>query len=147
MPKISLSVALLVLSLAGCDHRPTNTCLSGRSDALRAGKFSGPIVCSAEDATFIEIGRIGDYVLFDYRYRFLPEHGAVMHGGQRIVMFKGARYLGQYALNPPPHATVSVKGSKVLFQREDATGVSVMDFSNGPPLRIFAGGDFSDLSR
>jgi hypothetical protein len=146
MAKIGLAAMVLALSvLTGCDHRASSGCLSGRSEALLTGNFSGPIVCSSEDATFIEIGTVGDYTLYDYRYRFLPEHGAVMHGGQKVVMFKGSRYAGQYALNSPPYANVSLNGSKVLFRTKDRPGVSVMEFANGPPPEIFSGGYFSSL--
>jgi hypothetical protein len=148
MSKIGFAVAVLVLSTqAGCAQRPSSGCLSGRSEALLKEDFSGPIVCSREDATFVEIGTVGDYVLYDYRYRFMPEHGAVMHGGQKVVMFNGARYAGQYALNPPPYANVSLKGSRVLFQTEGDPGVSVMEFAHGPPPQIFSGGQVSSLYR
>lgn len=148
MSKIGLAVALFLFStLAGCDRRLSSGCLSGRSDALLAGGFTGPIVCSIEDSTFVEIGQIRDHVLYDYHYRYLPAGGAVMRGGQKVVVFKGARYAGQYALNPPPYANVSLKGSRVLFQTDGYSGVSVMEFANGPPPRVFSGGYFSDLHR
>jgi len=148
MSKIGFAVAVFILSTqAGCDQRPSSGCLSGRSEALLTGNFSGPIVCSSEDATFVEIGTVGDYVLYDYRYRFMPEHGAVMHGGQKVVIFNGARYVGQYALNPSPYATVGLKGSRVLFQTEGDPGVSVMEFAHGPPPQIFSGGHVSSLYR
>ncbi len=146
MSKIGLAVIFLVASaLAGCDRPSSSGCMSGRSEALLKGKFTGPIVCSSEDATFVEIGTVGDYVLYDYRYRYLPEGAPFMHGGQKVMMFKGARYAGQYALNPPPYADVSLNRSKVIFRTEGHPGVSVMEFAHGPPPEIFAGGHFSAL--
>ena len=94
-------------------------------------------MCSAEDATFTFAGTTSSgYAVYDYRYRFRAAE--VAHGGQRLVIFRGSEYVGQYALSPPHFGSVSVRGSQVLI--DDVTELAVLDFSQGPPSKTFVGG-------
>lgn len=130
---------LSVAPLSACSKPPSprQTCMDGRTRALTEGGFTGPILCDAADASFALAGRISDYAIYDYRYRHRPEHGAVDHGGQRIVVFRGETYLGQYIAAPPPHLSVSVRGAVVHF---DAADSQPLDFANGPPAATVLSG-------
>ena len=68
-----------------------------------------------------------------------------MHGGQRLLVFHGDRYVGQYVLSPPPYINVSVKGSQLLlhYNRESVR----LDFSRKPQSKIFINGETKEFSR
>jgi hypothetical protein len=112
-------------------------------DALVEGHFTGPLVCSPRDATFVLAGKTaGDkFSVFDYRYRFRPPGGKVMHGGQKVVVFQGSSYIGQFALSPPPYATVIVDGTRVLLEIKDTGQKVSLDFSTGPPRELLINGE------
>jgi hypothetical protein len=126
---------------------PASECMSGLRQSLVEGGFSGPLVCSKSDATFVLVGRTNKsrYSIYDYRYRFLPKNGNVMHGGQRIVIFQGARYVGQYSLSPPPYNSVSVCGSHVIVKSQDGKERYSLDFSEQPPSEAFVDGEILDF--
>lgn len=123
--------------------KPAAECLAGFRGALIEGHFTGPLVCSASDATLVLVGRTAGYrfSIYDYRYRYLPPGGNVMHGGQKIVVFQGIRYVGQYALSPPPYTTVSVNGTHVVFQSRDTQETVRLDFSKNPPREVVIDGE------
>ena len=117
-------------------------CLGGMKGALVKGHFTGPIVCSS-DADFALVGKTTGattFSIYDYRYRYMPPDGNVMHGGQRLLVFRGAEYLGQYSMSPPPYTKVAVKGSRVVLSKE-GTDSATVDFSMGPPPSIYFDGD------
>lgn len=118
---------------------PTSECLMGLRESLVKGHFSGPLVCSKSDATFILVGRTseGGYSIYDYRYRYLPRNGSVMHGGQKIVVFQGTSYVGQYSLSPPPYNSIFVCGAHVIIQSQDSKDRYYLDFSKHPPRKAF----------
>lgn len=124
------------------------SCLSGFRSSLVRGHFTGPLVCSGKDATFLLVGRTaGDiFSIYDYRYRYLPAGGSVMHGGQKLIVFHGKVYVGQYALSPPPYVTVTVNGSKVVLKTRGRKQVK-LDFSRKPPGQIMIGGEVETFSR
>lgn len=111
-------------------------CLDGRQAALKAGGFSGPLLCEGEHASFKLAGTIKgarqSYLVYDYRYQFMPEGGNVLHGGQRVVVLTSkGKYLGQYALAPPPPLDVLVKDSSIAISvGGEAKGV--IEFKDGP---------------
>lgn len=119
-----------------------DTCMAGMRQALAAGHFSGPIICSSRDATFTLVGKTatGGYAIYDYRYRFLSTPGGVYHGGQRILVFRGGKYLGQYVASPPPHVSLSVRGSVLRIASEPGDGNLPLDFSHGPPRKALISG-------
>jgi hypothetical protein len=124
-------------------------CLGGKQGALMEGGFTGPLVCSNENSTFSYVGRTTGrikYSIYDYRYRYLPSHGAVMHGGQRILVFDGDTYIGQYVLSPPPYVTTALRGDHLTLEAGDAEKVTA-DFSNGPPKDIYLDGETEDFHR
>jgi hypothetical protein len=146
--KIIIAATLLISStLVGRQSGFASDCLSGKREALVAGGFSGLAECSGEDVTlnFVGTTRSG-YTVYDYRYRVMA--ATVMHGGQRIVIFKGAAYVGQYALSPPPYSTASVRVSEVHVRTDEPSSEdAVLDFSNGAPSQAFLDGQVVDLYR
>lgn len=123
-------------------------CLAGKRQALIDGGFTGPLICSNKNATFTFVGRPRDseYTVYDYRYRFLPHAEGVMHGGQKLVVFRGGKYVGQYPLSPPPYIRVSIAGANVVL-RGDYTEPAWLDFSREPPGRILVNGEVETFSR
>ena len=150
MLKLTIAAAIFVASTSVASESGVPTeCLSGMGRALVAGGFSGGVFCSTENATFRLAGTTGSgaYAIYDYRYRFMPQHGAVAHGGQRMVVFKDGQYVGQYSLSPPSFAALSVRGSEVLVQKDDDSDIAVLDFSNGPPQQALVDGYVVGLYR
>jgi len=129
--------------------RMSPPCLSGLRAAFVHGHFTGPLVCSTKLATFIFVGRTAEnkFSIYDYRYRYLPQHGSVMHGGQRLVLFHGRDYVGQYVLSPPPYADVTVSGARVIIATADDRRRDAIDLSRGPPAKILIGGEVETFFR
>jgi hypothetical protein len=131
----------------------SDECLSGMREALVAGHFTGPLVCSKKNATFALVGRTtgGKYAVYDYRYRYMPEGGNAMHGGQKIVIFRGRSYVGQYALSPPPYVDVSVSGTDVVLKVVNDLSHSLeavrLNLSEQLPLSVFINGETETLYR
>jgi hypothetical protein len=123
-------------------------CFDGRRPALVQGRFSGPLICSKRNATFRLVGHITRQKLtvYDYRYRFLPAHGNVMHGDQRMLVFRGSTYIGQYALATPPYTAVTVNGRTVVL-RTPGEAKAILDFSGAPPKEILVNGEVEAFFR
>jgi len=138
---------LVLVSAAPCLAGPA--CLAGKRASLIGGHFSGAIVCSRKDASFRLAGQTTGkkYLIYDYRYRFLAHAGGVMHGGQRLVVFRGKTYVGQYALSPPPYTDVRVEGSQIELGTPGNRETVRLDFSRKPPARFFFGGETEAFSR
>ncbi|MBB5716448.1 hypothetical protein [Sphingomonas aerophila] len=138
-------VGLSATASASNETRPP--CLAGLRPVLVQGHFTGPIVCS-EEASFILVGRTrsSGFYIYDYRYKFRPEHGNVTHGGQRLVVVHNGVYVGQYSLAPPPYATVTVSGPYVSLRRLGAAKVK-LDFTREPPRQMLFDGEVELFSR
>lgn len=141
------AILFIGATLGGCQGGAANDCLSGRREALAAGGFSGLLECSGEDVALKFVGTTeSGYMIYDYRYRAMG--AAVMHGGQRLVIFRGSTYVGQYALSPPPYSTVSVLGAEVRVRSgEPSSESAVLDFSKGVPSHALLDGHVVDLCR
>ena len=142
----SLVATLSMIPMLGVT---SDQCMAGRKKSLMDAHFSGPIMCSSKDATFVLVGRTSGNGLsiYDYRYRFLSQPEGVYHGGQRMVIFRGNTYVGQYALSPPPYLSISVQGSRVKLKSRDLPKRTSLDFSKGPPSKIFSNGEVLELFR
>jgi hypothetical protein len=115
--------------------------------AMVEGHFSaGSLICSKEDAQLGMTAGSERYSIYDYRYRFLPSGGQVLHGGQRLLVFRGHDYIGQYSMSPPPYAAVTVRGSYLVLSKEGAETVMV-DFSMGPPASLYFDGETEGFGR
>lgn len=139
-------IAILALatstSLSDANGGPV-LCMSGMQNALAEGHFTGPIVCSQSDATFVLAGHTAGqkFAIYDYRYKFRPSGGSATHGGQRLVVFQGGRYIGQYVLSPPPYAVLSVHGTNVVVETGTSRETVLLDFSGMPPKEVIIDGE------
>lgn len=120
-------------------------CLDGREAALKAGGFSGRLLCSSKDASFKFAGTLHEanrsYIVYSYRYRFLAVAGGVMHGGHRVIIFTPeGKYLGQYALTPPPPFDVVINHSSIVISAEGQLKGTI-PFKNGPPPSALVDGE------
>lgn len=70
-----------------------------------------------------------------------------MHGGQKLLVFSGRKYVGQYALSPPPYATATVKGMRVILQVDGTRETVTLDFSRRPPRDVFINGETEEFYR
>lgn len=143
-----LLIASLPLGLTA--NRSSQQCLAGRKAAMIEGGFTGPLVCSSKDASFVLAGATvgGKFSVYDYRYRFLPHPGGVMHGGQKLVIFSGDTYVGQYMLSSAPFVDITVKGTDVVLRVGGKTPERVtLDFSRKPPKEIFVNGEAGEFYR
>jgi hypothetical protein len=131
-----LAVAILPLALAG--NAPAKECMAGLRKTLVAQGFE-PVFCSKKDASFVLVGRTAGsgFSIYDYRYAFRA--AAVMHGGQRLVVMRGSKYVGQYSLLPL--VTVSVRGKYVVLKGDDDREPVKLDFSRRPPAKILVNGE------
>lgn len=132
---------LLIATAAGLSHGPSAHCL----EAERVSH--GVVFCSRGNVTFSLVGRTtgGKYSIYDYRYRFLPHPGGVMHGGQRLIVFEGTRYIGNYALLPK--VSVTVRGAQVVLKGDEDSEAVRIDFSRGPPRQILVNGQLGTFDR
>jgi hypothetical protein len=122
-------------------HAPSMQCL------VAARESHGVVLCSPKNVSFILVGRTTGkkYSIYNYHYRFLTHRGGVWHGGQRLIVFQGTTYVGQYGLLP--EVTVAVSGMKVVLKGdEDAKPVRV-DFSGRPPSHILVNGELETFFR
>ncbi|MFT7775331.1 hypothetical protein [Roseateles sp.] len=142
---VVVAVSSVGCSLAAGSSASTARCLDGRQAALKAGGFSGPLLCDGPRASFKLAGTIRgtkqSYLAYDYRYQFMPEGGNVLHGGQRVlVLTSEGRYVGQYALTPPPPLDVAVNDVAIVISiGGDPKGT--IEFKDGPPPEAFVDGD------
>jgi hypothetical protein len=123
-------------------------CLAGMRAALVRGRFTGPLICNRNDASFILVGRTtgNNFTIYDYRYRYLPVGGNVMHGGQKMVVFRKNVYVGQLSLSPPPYATATVNGTYIALQKAGASKVE-FDLKRVPIDNIVFDGEVVTFSR
>ena len=106
-----------------------------KSQCLAAERASqGVIFCSPKNVSFVLVGRTtgNKYSIFNYHYR-IPTR-TVTHGGQRLIIFQGTRYVGQYGLTP--EVIMAVTGTKVSLKVDRDTKPVLADFSRGPPSQI-----------
>ncbi|MEQ7874337.1 hypothetical protein ABDK56_10080 [Sphingomonas sp. ASV193] len=113
------------------------------------GGFTGPLICSGKDASFKLAGSpMGSRcAVYDYRYRFLPQPRGVMHGGQKLVVFCRGKYLGQYALSPPPFVNISVIGSKIILTAPGSPESVEFTLQGRPPAALFVNGETATFHR
>lgn len=70
-----------------------------------------------------------------------------MHGGQKIIVFRGATYVGQYAFSPPPFVEVLVKGASVELRSLGDRNPVQLDLSRAPPAKILVNGETATFFR
>ena len=143
-------IALMLWPLGLAAKSPRLQCRADIRHALNAGHFSGVMFCSEENsyASLVLVGRTagGRFSIYDYRYRFLPHPGGVYHGGQRLLVFRGKKYLGHYMLSGRPLATVTVKGTRVLLSGLEPPGKVQLDFPRTPPREVLVNGELDTFA-
>src|SRR6476659_7411664 len=88
--------------------QPSAPCLAGKRQSLTTGSLRDHLFAQARtppsgwSAARAAIG----FPSTTNATGFFRIQGGVMHGGQRLVIFRGDRYVGQYHLSPPPYVTV-----------------------------------------
>lgn len=145
-------IAILICAAAALQVNPSiaktsSDCMLGMRQYLVEGQFSGPIVCSKSNASFKFLGKINRarYSIFEYKYRFRPRTGSVMHGGHKIIVFEGRRYIGQFSLSPPPYNFVSLSNFEIIVRGKDKKSEYIVDFSKGPPNKVFIDGELIEF--
>jgi hypothetical protein len=142
-----LFLIVLVCSLAGAAMASDAAgCLAGRKQALLDGHFTGPIVCSAADATFQRVGTTQGYGYTVYDYRFLSNDGTAVFWGQKVVIFHGSVYIGQYDLSPPPFAEMLVNEAQLILGVDEVDEVS-LELSRIPPAEVYLNGKIERFHR
>jgi hypothetical protein len=120
-------------------------CLGRIGEALVAGGFSGPTDCQSADINLKKAGAIKEreniYDIYLLNYKTKAQGDLISHGGQRIIVFQGEKYIGQYALSPPPfHRIMIVKKSIVIGGIKAADGNTVLFTDVGPPQTAWIDG-------
>lgn len=146
----SLIVALA--AFAGPSAASAAQCLDGFGPALVAGGFSGSVDCKNDELSLKHVGRVQEYgrtfQIYSYRYRLKPAcPDCAVHGGHRIIFMEGGRYVGQYKSD---FAEVAMKDNQLVLMRSDfsdAEPVAVRFTEDGPPKRVWDGGEVLLLFR
>jgi hypothetical protein len=107
----------------------------------------GVIFCAPKNVSFVLAGRTseGRYSIYNYHYRFLTHPGGAMHGGQRLIVFQGKRYVGNYTLLP--EVSIAVRGTQIVLKGDDDGAAVRVDFSRRPPRKILVNGEAETLER
>ena len=122
---------------------PPDECMAGLREPLLEADFSGPLVCSRRDATFAFVGRTAGsgFSVYNYDYRYDPPGGSdVPHGGQRVLVFRGKQYVGQYGLWSRSAVTVRVRGNHVVLRSNETQRSVELDLSRTPPKEVWLDG-------
>jgi hypothetical protein len=132
-------------------------CLAGLVPTLVEGKFSGSVDCKQDHLVLRLIGKIASsghqFTIYDYHYRLrlvCPE--CAVHGGQRVIVLRDGRYLGQYK---PESVLVTVGLGGLILTPEGEpelplsmrAPISVPISVNGPPSTVWVGGESLELFR
>ena len=142
-----LSLLILACSLSGVAMASDAAgCLGGRKQALIEGHFTGPVVCSNADATFRLIGTTQGYGYTIYDYRFPANAEPAAPWAQKVVIFHGNVYIGQYDLSPPPFAEMFVNESQLMLGVDDVDEVS-LELSSVPPAEVYLHGKIQSFHR
>ena len=156
MNRFALALSALVLwpsSDAFSRAQRRTDCLLGLAPALITGSFSGSTDCKNDQLKVRKLGsvqRSGDrYTVYDYRYRLRPPcRECAIHGGQRIIFMKNARYLGQYGVLMY-NARATLRGDKLILTPESDIGVgqpvTLHLTADGPPRRGWFDGEALEL--
>ncbi len=134
-------IAMLLMASAAwglAGHRP---------QCLAAERASGGVIfCSPKNVSFVLAGRTtgNKYSIYNYHYR-IPRPGLATHGGQRLIIFRGDIYVGQYVLLP--EVTVAVSGTHVVLKGDEDVKAVRLDFSRGHHSRIHVNGEVETLFR
>lgn len=155
----AIVIALLACGVTGASAKPRPNCLAGLTETLQSGKFSGSLDCTRDQLSLRMVGKLRasghQFAIYDYHY-VLDGHCAdcSRHGGQRIVVLRDGRYVGQYKPSTPPFTRVQVVGANLLLQSNDEAlppeerrAVRIDFDRSGPPRYVHIGGEDLDFFR
>ena len=145
-----------VLMAAANMHMPapaTASCLGSLGAVLAATEFSGSLDCVHDRLSTAHMGRTHagahSFDIYDYRYKLAPVcRDCAVHGGQRVIILRDGRYLGQYK---PDGVKVRVVANQLQLTATDPAisgegrTVTVRFTAAGPPTRVLVGGDVLEL--
>jgi hypothetical protein len=121
--------------------------MSGLRPALIAGGYSGSTDCKI---VAFDIHRVLSkngvnfpFSVYDLIYRTLPDFaGGQAHGGERLLIFKGQIYLGQYDLDPPPYSDPIIIGDDILLKGSPRIDGNVIHLTRKElPPKVWLQGD------
>jgi len=144
------AILLIASALSGqAPATPPDECMAGLRQTLLKADFSGPLVCSRRDAVFEFVGRTTNgFSIYNYDYRYDPPGGSdVMHGGQRVLVFRDKTYVGQYGSWSRSAVSVRVRGKHVVLQSNETRQSVDLDFSSAPPNEVFLAGELHSFFR
>lgn len=142
MKWIGPSLAVVLTVMLQTSPVLAEQCLAGLGSNLAAGHFSGSIDCQHDKLTIHRVGQIRadgqTFTVYNYHYEIAPAcSGCAVHGGQRIIVMRGAKYLGQYKSDG---VVISIRDGKLrLFasdvapSRGEPSQVIVPFTAAGPP--------------
>jgi hypothetical protein len=116
---------------------------------LSAGGFSGSTDCVHDHLKLRLVGHVDlpghRFTFYDYHYQLAPPcPECAVHGGQRIIVVRDCRYLGQY--KPESVRAAVARNALVLTPLgnvgpEYSKRVVASLTSNGPPSTLWVGGE------
>ncbi|WP_207077924.1 hypothetical protein [Novosphingobium sp. KA1] len=122
---------------------PADECLSDLGDALTSGGFTGSVDCRHDQLSIQEVGKVpaqrSTFTVYSYRYRLAPACAdCAIHGGQRIIIMDGGRYIGQYKAD---FVTPSIEHGNLVMKATGEAPVTIAFRRNGPPDEILVDGE------
>ena len=146
---VLIAVMTCVVAPAKAQAPVTSRCLEGLVPALSAGGFSGSTDCDHDQLKLRLIGHVElaghRFAFYDYRYWLSPPCPECARGwGQRIIVMRDGRYLGQYK---PEAVRAAVEGNALILTPTGKLGpeyrsrVVASLTSEGPPLKLWVGGE------
>jgi len=152
MHKLVMALALVLIASPASAQ---TSCYGSLRGPLAAGGYSGDggaYDCKDINVDIKYIGRIPlrgrIFHIYSLIYQTIPEQSDMSaHGGQRILIFRGKTYLGQFHLDTPPFFKVSIKGSSIRINTRAKFGNEIRLTKDGPPPRAFLAQDIDGLFR
>jgi hypothetical protein len=71
----------------------------------------------------------------------------VMHGGQKIMIFRARKYVGHYMLATPPFTSMAAQGAHLILSTGGTDQKVELNLSKGLPARILVNGEVEDFAR
>lgn len=128
----------------------SSDCMQGLRTALIAGGYSGSMDCSSVKfeirKVVVKSGSNFPFSVYDLKYRTIPQGLEVAHGGERLLIFKDEKYVGQYVLSPPPFSAPTIIGDEILLEGMPVTDGNVIRLTkNELPSKAWIDGFIVEL--
>ena len=151
-----LAVLLFLGCIKGLMPSPafaSSDCMDGLQAALIAGGYGGYAGCELDKFEIHKLvpknGGSFPFTVYDLIYQTIPQFvGAQSHGGERLLIFKDGKYLGQYALSPPPFSDPIIVGDDIVLEAAPKKWGNVIHFTkNEPPSKAWLQGYIDDFEK